>query len=207
MRGVQFCEQHFVRSPHFKQTRFLFESGLRKLSESVTIAGGIPSSSVYAPWSLVGTACAGQVGSDLCAWLNRVILHRRTANFTSERWYHGGNPQSETASRPGVQISHAVEEERVEFVPVASPTFGPPGPSKICFSHSKRKRKSFRSPVELPYTFEISSPPATLQRQSMVEDSSSALAAQVFRGKSRRSGSAWRAAPVFQMGFHRNSLL
>ena len=51
--------------------------------------------------------------------------------------------------------------------------------------------------------FEISSPPASPQRRSLVEDPSfeSALAAQASRWKSRRSGRDRRAAPVFQMGF------
>ena len=49
------------------------------LSESVAIADSMKSTSVYAPWSLVGTACAGQVVSGLCACWDRVVLRRRTA--------------------------------------------------------------------------------------------------------------------------------
>ena len=50
---------------------------------------------------------------------------------------------------------------------------------------------------------QVSSPPASPPRRSLVEDPSfaSALAAPGSRGKSRRSGRDRRAAPVFQMGF------
>ena len=57
--------------------------------------------------------------------------------------------------------------------------------------------------MKLPQRFEVFNPPASPQMQSLVEDPSfaSALAAQASRGKTRRSGRARRALPVFQMGF------
>ena len=173
------------------------------LSESVAVADSITSSPIYAPWSVVASDAASQVIADMCACWDRVVLRRRSARDTNERWYHGGTPRSETASRPGVRISHVVEEGRVEYVPVAPPTIGPPGPSRIRSSSSKRKRKVTRSPVKLPRRFEDSSPPASPPTRSLVEDPSfaSALAASTSRGKSPRSGRDRRAAPVFQMGF------
>ena len=173
------------------------------LSEYVVIADSITSSPVYASWSIVESACASQVVTDLCGCWDRVILRRRTAKDTSEPLYHGGTPRCETASKPGVRISDVVEEGRVEYVPVAAPALGPPGPSKIRSSHSKSKRRTSRSPVKLPRRFEVSSPPASPQRRSLVEDPSfaSLLAALVSRGKLRRSGRDCRTAPVFQLGF------
>ena len=117
VRGVLLCVQDFVRSPHFTQRSFFSETGLSMLSEFVAIAGSITSSPVYAPWSVVASASASQVISDLCACWDRVVLRRRSAKDTSERWYHGGTPRSETASRPGVRISDVVEEGRIEYVP------------------------------------------------------------------------------------------
>ena len=185
------------------QRTFFSETGLSMLSESVAIADSITSSPVYAPWSVVASASASQVIADMCACWDRVVLPRRSAKDTSERWYHGGTPRSETASRPGVNIVDVVEEGRVEYVPVGPPVLGSPGPSKIRSSSSKRKRKITRSLVKLPRRFEVSSPPASPPRRSLVEDSSfaSALAAPASRGKSRQSGRDRRAAPVFQMGF------
>ena len=203
VRGVLFCVQDFVRSPHFTQKNFFSETGLTMLSESVAIADSITSSPVYDPWSVVASASASQVIADMYACWDWVVLRRRTTKDTSERWYHCGTPRSETASRPGVRISDVVEEGRVEYGSVTPPALGPPGPSKISSSSGKRKRKITRSPVKLPRRFEVSSPPASPPRRSLVEDPSfaSALAAPSSRGKSRRIGRDRRAAPVFQMGF------
>ena len=203
VRGVLLCVQDFVRSPHFTQRSFFSETGLSMLSESVAIADSIASSPVYAPWSVVASASASQVISDLCHCWDRVVLHRRAVKDTSECWYHSGAPRSETASRPGVRISDVIEEGRVEYVPVGPPALGSPGPSKIRAPSSKRKRKITRSPVKLPGRFEVSSRPASPPRRSLVEDPSfaCALAASTSRGKSRLSGLDRRAAPAFQMGF------
>ena len=173
------------------------------LSESVAIAVSITSSPVYAPWSVVESASVSEVNTDLCACWDRVVLRRPTTKDTKEHWHHGGTPRSETASRPGVMISDGVEEGRVEYVPVAPPAHGPPGTSRMHSSSSNRKRKVTRSLVKLPRRFEVSSPPASAPRHSLVEDPSfaSALAAPASRGKSRRSGRDRRAAPVLQMGF------
>ena len=142
------------------------------LSESVAIADSITSSPVYAPWSVVESTSASQVITDLCACWDWEVLRRRTAKDTSERWYHDGKPRSETASRPGVRISDVGEEGRAEYVSVAAPALSPPGPSKVRSSSGKRKRKICRSPLKLPRRFEVSSPPASPQRRSLVEDPS-----------------------------------
>ena len=57
--------------------------------------------------------------------------------------------------------------------------------------------------MKLPRRFEVSNPPASPQRQPLVEDPSfaSALAAQASRGKSRRGGRDRHVALVIQMGF------
>ena len=210
VRGVLLCVQDFVRSPHFTQRKFFSETGLSILSESVAIADNITSGPLYAPWSVVASVSASQVISDLCACWGWVVLRRRTAkdtSETSERWYHGGTPRSETASRPGVRISNVVEEGRVEYVPVGPPALGSPGPSKIRSPSSKRKRKITRSPVKLPRRFEVSSPPASPPRRSLVEDQSfaSALAASTSREESRRSGRDRRAAQCFKWAFHKHN--
>ena len=74
MRGVLFCVQDFVQSPHFTQRSFFSETGLTMLSESVAIADSITSSPVYATWSVVESASASQVITDLCACWDRVVL-------------------------------------------------------------------------------------------------------------------------------------
>ena len=170
MRGVLLCVHDFVRSPHFTQRNSFSETGLTMLSESVAIADSLSSSPAYAPWIVVESACARQVVSELCACWDWVVLRRRFAKDTSERWSHGGTILIETASRPGVRISDVVEEGRVEYVSVAPPALGPTGPSKIRSPSSKRNRTITRSPMKLPRRFEVSSPPASHSRRSLVED-------------------------------------
>ena len=85
MRGVLLCAQDFVRSLHFTQRSFFSESGLTMLSESVAIADSITSSPVYAPWSVVESACANHIITHLFACWERVVLRRRTAKDTSDR--------------------------------------------------------------------------------------------------------------------------
>ena len=189
--------------PALHTEEFFSETGLTMLSESVAFADSITLSAVYAPWSVVESASASQVITDLCTCWDQVVLRRRTTKDKSDRWYHGGTPRSETASSPQVRMSDVVEEGRVEYIPVAPPALGPPGPSKTSSSSSKRKRKITRSPVKLPRRFEVSSLPASPPRRSLVEDPSFAsdLAAPASRGKSLRSGRDRRAAPVFQIGF------
>ena len=112
VRGVLHCVQDFARSLHFTQRNFFSETGLAMLSESVAIADSITSSPVYAPWSVVASASASQVIAHISACWDWVVLRCRSTKDTSERWYHGGTPRSETASRPGVRISDVVEEAR-----------------------------------------------------------------------------------------------
>ena len=61
------------------------DSGSAMPSESVATINSLTSSPVYAPWSIVKTACASQVVSDLCGCWDRVVWRRRTAKDTTER--------------------------------------------------------------------------------------------------------------------------
>ena len=146
VRGVLLCVQDSVRSAHFTQRSFFSESGLTMVYESVAIAGSNTSSCISFPWSLVGTTCAGQIVSDLCACWFRVVLLRRIAKHNSERWYHYGFSGSQTESRSGVPTSDVVEEGLVEYVSVTLPALGPPGPSKNCFSPASGREKSLEPP-------------------------------------------------------------
>ena len=74
VRGVLLCVQDFVRRPHFTQRNFFSETGWTMLSKSVAIADSITSSPVYAPWTVVESASASQVISDLRACWDRMVL-------------------------------------------------------------------------------------------------------------------------------------
>ena len=128
--------------------------------------------------------------------------HCQKHKWALESWLHPSEWDGFKARGEDIR-RRCVEEGRVEYVPVAPPALGPPEPIKIRFSSSKRKIKVTRSPVKLPRRFEVSSPPASPSKRSLVKDPSfaSTLGAPASRAKSRRSGRDRRAAPVFQMGF------
>ena len=172
------------------------------LSESVVIADSITSSPVYAPWSILETACLSQVITDLRACWDRVVLRRRTAKDTSERWYHGGTLGAIHHQGQGCKFHMLLKRGAWNMCQLLRLLLVPLGQAKFPSSHSKRTRKFSRFPMKLPRRIEISSPPASPQRQSLVEDPSfaSALAAHASHGKWRRSRRDRRAAPVFQMG-------
>ena len=204
VQSVILCIRDFVRSPHFTQRSFFSDSGIAMLTESAAISDRITHSAVFEPWSHVETTSCSQVVADVCGCVSEALDRRRMLKDSQEQWYAGGGirPSSEdSTSRSCVRISNVVEEGRVEYVPVRAPSASVPGPSKLCVSSGKtRKRSTSRSPVKR--RFEIASPPPASQQHRLVEDMSfsAALDHQQSCKKSRRSERKRRAAPVFQGG-------
>ena len=204
VRSAILCVQDFVRSRHFTQRSFFSDSGISMLTESAALSEKITHSTVFEPWSQVETNSCPQVVADICGCMGEVLDRRRMLKDSQEQWYAVGGirPSSEdSTSRSGVRISNVVEEGRVEYVPVKSPSASVPGPSNLRVSSGKsRKRSISRSPVKR--RFEIASPPPASQQHRFVEDNSfsAALDRQQACKKSRRSQRKRRAAPVFQGG-------
>ena len=73
VRGVLLCVQNVARSPQITQTNFFSESGSTMLSESVAIANSITSNPVYAPRSILESACVSRVITDLHACWDRAL--------------------------------------------------------------------------------------------------------------------------------------
>ena len=86
---------------------------------------------------------------------------RRVVKDSQGQWYAVGGirPSSgDSTSRSGVRISNIVEEARVEYVPVRFPFPISPGPSNLCDSSGKSKKRTIsRSPVKR--RFEVAGPP------------------------------------------------
>ena len=204
VRGALLCAQNFVRSPHFTQRILFLDSGVTMLAESAAICGSVTSSSVYEQWSHVETASRSQVVAEVSACVNQAVDWRRAVKDSQEQWYAVGGirPSSEdSASRSGVRISIIVEERRVKYVTVRSPSVSVPGPSNLRVSSGRSKKRTIsRSPVKR--RFEIASLPLSSQQHCVAEDLSfsAALDRQQSCKKSRRSGRNRRAAPVFQDG-------
>ena len=115
LRGALLCVQDFVRSPHFTQRNFFFDSGIAMLIESTAICDSITSSAVFERWSQVETAPRSQAATEVCACVNRAVDCRRAVKDSQEPWYAVGGikPASEdSASRSGVNFSKIGEERR-----------------------------------------------------------------------------------------------
>ena len=147
VRSALLCVQSSVRSPQFTQGNFFSDSGIAMLVESSAICDSITHSAVFEPWSHVETASRSQVVAEVCACMNLAVDRRRSVKDSQEQWYAvcGIKPSSEdSASRSGTKISNFVEEGRVEYVPVSAPSLSTPGPSSLCVSSGKCKKRKIR---------------------------------------------------------------
>ena len=162
-------------------------------------------------WSHVKTVSCAQLVAEVCACVNQAVDRRRAVKDSQIQWYAVGGlrPSSEdSASWSSVRISKKVEEGRVEYVPVRTPSFSVPGPSNLRVSSEKsEKRKVSRSPVKR--RFEIASPPVSSQQHLVVEDLgfSAALDRQQSCRNSRRSGRNFFAVVYRHLQYETVSLL
>ena len=174
------------------------------LNEFAAISDRITHSALFEPWSHVETTSRSQVVADVCGCVSEALDRRRMLKDSQEQWFAVGGirlSSDGSTSRSGVRISKVVEEGRVEYVLVRTPSTSVPGPSNLRVSSGKfRKRSISRSPVKR--RFEISSPSPTSQQHRLVEDVSlsAALDRQHSCKKPRRRERKRRATPVFQGG-------
>jgi len=205
VRGVLLCVQDFVRDPVFTQRSFFSGTGVAMLSEAAAISDSITSSSHYGPWSEVESDFSARIIADLKTCFEKALESRRVVKDTSEQWYSLGavRPSSgESSSQYGVRISTVVEEGQVDYVPVAGPSRTVASHSRHLTSPGKGKKKVSRSPVKLPRQFELSSPPVSFRKRTVIDDPNfaAALTNESPRGKTRKSGRDRKAAPIFQGG-------
>ena len=205
VRCVLLCVQEFVRDPVFTQRSFFSETGVEMLSEAAAISDSITSSSVYVPWSSVESESSARIISDVKTCFNKALERRRLVKDASEQWYRLGavRPSSgESSSQYGVRISTVVEEGKVDYVPVAAPSRKVTGQSRRVTSPGKGKKKVSDSPVKVRRQFEVSSPPVSSRKRTVIDDPNfaAALTTESLRGKTRKSGRDRKAAPIFQGG-------
>ena len=98
--------------------------------------------------------------------------------------------------------STVVEEGQVDYVPVAAPSRKVASQNRRLTSPGKGKKKVSHSPVKLPRQFEVSSPSLSPRKRTVIDDPNfaAALTTESPRGKTRKSGRARKAAPIFQGG-------
>ena len=81
-----FCVQSFVRDPLFTQRDFFTDNGISMFLSAVNVAGSVCEDSVYDPWTVISPEGYAAVVADLKRAYDVVVVRRKEARDTSERW-------------------------------------------------------------------------------------------------------------------------
>ena len=204
------CIQHFVQSPRFTQRNFFSDNGISLFVSAVNIAGSIRHQSTCEPWVNVLPEGYEATLMDLRKAYDAMVVRRKEARETSERWFgvHSvvSSEVGEPSCRAGVRISDVVEIGQVEYLsesvpardqPCSSTTISPRSPGK-----GKRKRRATPAPAATPKRFEFDDESIVLPKGRGVyfEDPNfeCTLKSQEKTAVFRRNGGSRRAAPVFE---------
>ena len=202
------CVQSFVRDPDFTLRDFFTDSGTSMLLSAVNVAGSVCEDSAYDPWAVISAEGYAAVVSDLKRAYYVVVVRRKDARDTSERWFVVGSVASsavgESSGQQAVRISNVVEVGQVEFLPQSVSTTQVPSTSFAVRSLGKGKQKKSETPaktaVNRRFEFDDESVVLPKGRGVYFDDPSFAFALrdEDKTVSSRRSGRSCRAAPVFQ---------
>ena len=209
------CIQDFVRSPRFTQRNFFSNNGVTLLVSAVNAAGSMRDQSTCEPWASVLPDGYEATLVDLKKAYDVLVVRRKEARDTSERWFGVRSVESsevgEPSSRAGVRISNVVEVGQVEYLSGSVPAWDQPCSSTTVSARSpgegKRKRSVTPAPAAGPkrlFEFDDESIILPKGRGVYFEDPSfdCALKSEEKTAASRRSGRSRRAAPVFQSSPH-----
>ena len=115
------CVQSFVRDPLFTQRDFFTANGISMLLSDVNIAGGVCEDSVYDPCVVISPEGYAAVVADLKRAYDVVVVRRKDARDTSERWFGVASVAfssvGESSGPQGVRISNVVEVGQLEYLP------------------------------------------------------------------------------------------
>ena len=201
------CVQNFVRDPLFTQRDFFTDNGISMLLSAVNVAGGVCDDSVYDPWAAVSPEGYAAIVADLKKAYDVVVVRRKDARDTSERWFGVASVASsavgESSGPQGVRISNVVEVGQVEYLPQSVSAMQVPSTSFAVKSPGKGKQKSetpSKGAIKRRFEFDDESVVLPKGRGVYFDDPSFAIALrdEDKTVASRRSGRSRRAAPVFQ---------
>ena len=202
------CVQSFVRDPLFTQRDFFTDSGISRLLSAVSVAGSVCEDSVYNPWAVISAEGYAAVVSDLKRAYDVVVVRRKDARDTFERWFGVGSVASsavgESSGQQAVRISKVVEVGQVEYLPQSVSATQMPSTSFAVKSPGKGKQKKSETPaktaVKRRFEFDDESVVLPKGRGVYFDDPSFSIARRDDDKtiSSRRSGRSCRAAPVFQ---------
>ena len=178
------------------------------LLSAVNIAGNVCEDSVYDPWAVISPEGYAAVFADLKRAYDVVVVRRKDARDTSERWFGVASVASsvvgESSGQQAVRISNVVEVGQVEYLPQPVSTVQAPSTSFAIKSPGKgRQKKSETRPktaVKRRFGFDDESAVLPKGRGVYFDDPNFAIALrdEDKTVSSRRSGRSRRAAPVFQ---------
>ena len=202
------CVQSFVRDPLFTQRDLFTDNGISMLLSAVNVAGSVCEDSVYDPWAVISVEGYAAVVSDLKRAYDVVVVRRKDARDTSERWFGVANVASsavgESSGLQAVRISNVVEVGQAEYLAQSVSDIQVPSTSFAIKSPGKGKQKKSETPaktaVKRRFEFDDESVVLPKGRGVYFDDPSFAIALRDDDKtvSSRRSGRSRRAAPVFQ---------
>ena len=94
------CVQDFVRSPRFTQRDFFSDNGVNLLVSAVNAAGSMRDQSTYEPWASVLLDSYEATLVDLRKAYDVVVVRRKEARDTSERWFGVRSVESSEVGEP-----------------------------------------------------------------------------------------------------------
>ena len=110
--------QTFVRDPLFTQRHFFTDNGISMLLSAVNVAGSVREDSVYDPRNVTLPEGYAAVVADLKRAFDVVVVRRKDARDTSERWFGVAGVESsvvgESSGQQAVRISNIVDVGEVE---------------------------------------------------------------------------------------------
>ena len=178
------------------------------LLSAVNVAGSVCEETVYDPWAVISAEGYAAVVSDLKRAYDVVVVRRKDARDTSERWFGVASVASsavgESSGPPAVRISNVVEVGLVEYLPQSVSATQMPSTSFAVKSPRKGKQKKSETPAKtaVKRRFEFDDESVVLPKGQGVffDDPSFAIALRDDDKtvSSRLSGRSRRAAPGFQ---------
>ena len=143
--------QSFVREPLFTQRDFFTDNGISMLLSAVNVAGSVCVASVYDPWAVISAEGYAAV-SDIKRAYDVVVVHRKDARDTSERWFGVASVASsvvgETLGQQAVRISNVVEVGQLEYLPQSVSVTQVPSTSFAIKNPGKGKQKRSETPAK-----------------------------------------------------------
>ena len=123
------------------------------LLSAVNVAGSVCEDSVYDPWAVISPEGNAAVVSDLKRAYDVVVVRRKDARDTSERWFGVTSVASsvvgESSGQQAVRISNVVEVGQVECLPQSVSAIQVPCTSFAIKSPGKDKQKKSGTPAKI----------------------------------------------------------